>query len=335
MAYNKYTPQEVTSMMNLVDTQIRWKTVATRGDRSYDHFHPSEMGKCIRMQLYKVYAWKGWIEVKYAEPNSEKQRLFGKGHNMHDRWTTYFDDIGDVLLGRWKCKNPLCYMFEDDGKMAKSPDLKKLYKEKKTRIHEGKQGLRFRPKKCFCGCREFEYMETHVRCPEMNIKGNADMVVNCRNLKEERFKGVRISYDKTFLPMNNSKVVIDMKTIGSNAWKRQVEAKGPHKEYLVQLTIYTHILNCDYGILAYENKDNSKMAWFQVPRNDLWWEVIQSQTKKMMEMMPKRQLPPPKYATKKDYGCTYCDFKSLCHKSKVWEDPNLDDKRREFYKCLL
>ena len=37
-----YTPQEVTSMMNLIDTYIRWRTVDTRGDRSYDHFHPSE-----------------------------------------------------------------------------------------------------------------------------------------------------------------------------------------------------------------------------------------------------------------------------------------------------
>ena len=50
---SSYTPPEVTSVMNLVDTYIRWRTVSTRYDRSYEHYHPSELGKCLRMQQYK------------------------------------------------------------------------------------------------------------------------------------------------------------------------------------------------------------------------------------------------------------------------------------------
>ena len=100
-----YTPQEVTSMMNLVDTYIRHRTVMQRGDRSYAHYHPSEWGKCLRMQQYKHYAWKNMVDVVYEEPVSQKYRLFDKGHNMHARWSNYFDQIGNVLLGGWQCKN--------------------------------------------------------------------------------------------------------------------------------------------------------------------------------------------------------------------------------------
>lgn len=335
MSKSTYMPQEVTSMMNLIDTYIRWRTVVGRGDRSYDHYHPSEFGKCLRMQQYKHYAWKGLIEVTHPEPISEKHRLFDKGHNMHDRWSNYFDEIGNILLGRWRCKNPLCYMFDDNGQIKKDYCLEDIYKNKKARIYEGKDGPIFKPEKCVCGCRDFTYLETKVSAPELNIKGHSDIVLNCENLKEERFKEVRISYNDKFLPKGKSKVVIDMKTCGSNAWKNQIISKGAHKDYLIQLTIYIHILGCDYGIVAYENKDNSKMSWFHVPRNDVWWEVIQNQAKTMIEMAKEKKLPPPKYESKKNYACTYCDFKKLCHKSAIWDSPNLDNSRKNFYKCLL
>jgi len=336
MINKSYTPQEITAFMNLIDTYVRWKVVDERGNRSYDHYHPSEFGKCLRMQQYKHYAWKGLIELKHPEPNSEKHRLFHKGHNMHDRWANYFDGIGNVLIGRWKCKNILCFLFNEKGDIGNisNSNKDKLFQSKKTRVY-GEDNPIFRPKKCVCGCVDFEYLETPVRSPELNIKGNADLVINCKNLKEERFKGVRISYNYKFLPQKNSKIVIDMKTVGSNAWKNQIMSKGPHKDYLIQLTIYTHILNCDYGIIAYENKDNSKMAWFQVPRNDEWWEIVRYQAKTMIEMSKSRKLPPPKYASKSNYSCKYCDFRELCHKSKIWESPMIEKKRREFYKSLL
>ena len=335
MPSESYTPQEVISMQNLIDTFLRWRTASTRNDRSYDHYHPSEFGKCLRQQQYKHYAWKGFIDVKHSVIDSEKQRLFDKGHNMHDRWSDYFDKIGNVLLGRWQCKNPLCYMFNDVGDMNETFSLKSLYKTNAGRVMGGNGEPIFRPKKCVCGCSDFKYLETPVSDPELNMKGNADLVINCENLKEERFEGTRISYNKKFLPLKKGKVVIDMKTCGSNAWKNQIMAKGPHKDYLIQLTIYTHILNCDYGIVAYENKDNSKIKWFQVPRNDSWFEIISYQAKAMMEMAKNKKLPPPKYTSKSNYSCKWCDFRNLCHNSKIWDSPSLDNKRREFYKSLL
>jgi CRISPR/Cas system-associated exonuclease Cas4 (RecB family) len=334
----KYTPQEVTSVMNLIDTYIRHRTVETRGDRSYEHYHPSEFGDCLRKQQYKHYAWQGLIDVNYSDPDSQLHRLFDKGHNMHARWVDYFDKIGDILLGKWKCKNILCYMFNDDGSVISASnknEIQKLYKKEKSRIYQGKNGYTLRPQKCVCGCSDFMYLETDVLAPDINIKGNADILINCRNLKEDRFKGVSISYNSKFLPIKNNKIVIDMKTIGSKAWKNQLQYKGPHKKYLIQLTSYIHVLDCDYGIVAYENKDTSEMKWYQVPRNDKWWEAIQYQAKTMMNMSKDKKLPPPKHSSKSDYSCRYCEFKNLCHKSKIWNDANLSQKREQFYQCLL
>ncbi len=336
-----YTPQEITSMMNLIDTYIRHRTVSQRGDRSYAHYHPSEWGKCLRMQQYKHYAWKGMIEVVHSDPNSTKHRLFDKGHNMHARWVKYFDDIGGILLGAWQCKNPLCFMFDDDGTLnAQRVSTEELYKQNKSRIYGYDTDPIFRPARCDCGYKDFEYIETKVAAPKLNIKGHADIIVNCDNLTEDRFKGVRITYNKDFLPTGGKRVAGDMKTIGSKAWVNQLVKKGPHKDYLIQLTIYIHILDCDYGIIMYENKDNSEMKWFHVPRNDKWWEIVQFQAKKMIEMAKpdkngRVKLPPPKYATKRAYSCTYCEFKNLCHKSAVWDNSKLEYNRREFYKDLL
>jgi hypothetical protein len=297
---------------------------------------------CLRMQQYKHYAWKGLIDVVYEDPTSLKHRLFDKGHNMHHRWSKYFDEIGNVLMGGWKCKNILCYMFDDNGKINTSADVQQLYKKGKTRIYGYGKDVKpiFRPDKCICGCTDFEYVETMVSAPELNMRGHADLLINCENLIEDRFKGVTISYNKDFLPTGNSKVVGDMKTISSKRWKAQLIQKGPDKDYLVQLTIYVHILGADYGIIMYENKDTSEMKWYMVPRNDKWWEIIQWQAKRMIEMAKpdgngRVKLPPPKYKTKKEYKCSWCEFKSLCHKSAIWESPNLERTRREFYKELL
>lgn len=345
MATITYEAREITSLLNLVDTYVRWKTVSKRSDRSYAHYHPSEWGKCLRMQQYKHYAWKGLIDVKYAEPDSTKQRLFDKGHNMHIRWQEYFADMG-VLMGKWKCKNLLCNMFNDQGNPITAYtyggyDADKarlqLYESKKSRIY-GEDEPIFKPDKCVCGCRNFEYLETKVEAPELNIKGRADVILNCDNLTEDRFQGVRMTYNPKYLPRKGGKVVGDMKTIGSKSWANQLKKRGPHKDYLVQLTIYAHILNCDFGIIMYENKDNSEMLWYQVPKNDRWWEIVQEQAKIMIEMASdkkRKKLPPPKYEKKNTYACKYCDFRNLCHQSKIWSSPNLEKNRNDFYKDLL
>lgn len=331
-------PKEVSSLMGVIDTYKRWKHHSQSGDREYFYYHPSEWGKCLRYQQYKHYAQRGYIEVEHTEMNSKLLRLFDKGHNMHERWASYFDDIGNVLMGEWKCQNVLCRMFDDNGNIITS-DKERLFnilKNEEPRIHRGQDGKPiFKPKKCVCGCEDFKYLETLVYREDLQIKGHADLVLNFENIDLEKFKKVKVLFNKKYLPTGNDIIVGDMKTSGSNAWKSQVMLKGAHKAYLIQLTIYIHILGCKYGVVMYENKDTSELAWFQVTRNEQWWDLVQWQAAEMIKMRNNRLLPPPKAENKSDYMCKDCEFRNLCHKSSVWQDPKLESQRKLFYKSFL
>ena len=332
-----YTSKEVTALLGLVVTYRRWKNFDSFGDRRYKHYHPSEWGKCLRSQQYKHYVELGFLKTEPTVFESKLLRLFDKGHNMHNRWTNYFDDMGGILRGRWRCGNSSCYMFEDDGTLKSKltpKQISKILEEKKRRVHgsSAAQGI-FRPDKCACGCSEFNYLETHVENKELNMKGNSDLLLDCSYLDSEKFKEVRSTFNIKYLP--KTPIVGDLKTIGSSSWEYQLNKRGPHKYYLIQLTIYMYILDCEYALLMYENKDNSQVKWYKVERNDKWWEIIKWQSKKMQSMVANKQLPPPRPLYKSSYDCKSCDFKGICHKSKIWKNPKLEDKREGFYQELL
>ncbi len=337
MASNIYTPKEIASLMGVIDTYKRWVNYKERGDRKYNFYHPSEWGKCLRKQQYYHYAFLGLIETVPEKMESKILRLFDKGHNMHTRWTRYFEGCG-ILRGRWKCLNPYCCLFDEKreyiittGKAV--PNAENLLE---SRIYgkDNPKGI-FKPDKCLCGCKDFEYLEVDVFSEELNISGHSDVIIDCSNLAADQFKEVRTTYNIELLPKDGEEVVIDMKTIGSRAWTYQLENKGPHREYLIQLTCYTHILDCAYGILLYENKDTSEMRWYKVERNDKWWEVIKWQATTMKDMIESRKLPPPRPEKKDCYECKQCSCKKICHKSGIWNDEKLKEKRVGFYKELL
>jgi len=343
MIVSSYTPKEVLSFMGLIDTYRRWSEYEQYGSRKYFQYHPSEWGRCLRAQQYKHYTQLGYINVEFVPKESKLLRLFDKGHNMHNRWSSYFEDMG-VVRGRWKCANRLCQLFLDSGKMIEDMDhhtdggqsnINKILQENKSRIYgeEERQGC-FRPEKCVCGCTDFEYLETHVRDESINMKGNADLILDCSKLTPERFKGVRTTFDPRFLPKDGQIAVADMKSIGQSAWDFQLVKKGAHPYYIIQIIIYIHILNVDYGLIIYENKNNSELQIYKVERNDKWWEIIKWQASTMMSMVADKKLPPPRYE-KSSYDCKGCEFKSLCHKSKVWADPKLKSKKESFYRELL
>ena len=339
MAYEEYTPKEISSLMGVIDTYMRWDQYQRKTERSYNHYHPSELGKCLRTQQYKHYVQKGYIKLEFEPFESQKLRLFDKGHNMHSRWTRYFDRIGNILLGKWRCNNKLCYLFGNDGKIKKNifrKDVELIYKENKSREY-GKNEPIFKPEKCICGNKSFRYEETDVVALDVNLKGRADIIIDCTNLDVDKFKDVNITFDKRFLPIGNKKIVIDFKTINSRGWVNQLKKSGAHKSYLIQLTIYTHVLGCEYGVLLYENKDNSETKYFEVPRNDKWWEIIKWQLTTMMDMASGsiHKLPPPRPKNTDCFECKCCDFRNICKKSSIWNKKNLNDIRRNFYKELL
>jgi len=330
--------KEISSIQSLIDTYIRYKQYSTRLERKYDYYHPSEWGKCLRMQQYRHYVWSGKIEFEYPEMKSKKIRLFDTGHSMHHRFQDYFDDMGNILMGRWRCTNPLCYLFDDHGKADfSSTSISEAYQKNTSRTHEGDNHEPiFKPDQCVCGNSNFDYVETTVFNERLKFKGNADIVLNCDNLDLEKFKkSVVNTCDIRFLPLKGRRIVIDMKSIGSKQWDKQVKKYGVHRDYIIQIIIYAYLLNCDYGVILYENKDDSQMELFKIDKDPQIWEVIQFQAEQMIQMRSTSSLPPPRPSDKDDLSCLSCDFRRLCHKSSIWNDPHLKEGRSDFYKCLL
>lgn len=318
MSTDAYVSPDIASLMGLIDTHLRWKQLQSKGDRKYHHYHPSELGKCLRRQQYKHLAERGFLNVEFVPFSSQQQRLFDKGHNMHERWQQwYFADMG-ILRGVWEC--PRC--------------RKKYGREEKIGI--------FMPESCSdCGFDgEFTYKEVRVFDEEMNLTGHVDIILDFSKLDVEKYKGVRKNFNADVFPKNP--IVVDMKSIGSWQWREKVKKYGLHKEYKIQIILYTHLLDCEYGVVIYENKDNSTAAAYKVDRDDDIFNEVKKQTIMMQSLannekdgQPRPLLPPPRPDDKGCYECKNCEFAEHCHKSAIWDDPDLQKKRIKFYGITL
>jgi hypothetical protein len=343
-----YTTPEVSNIVGLVDTYIRWKEY-TDNDRTYEMYHPSAFGKCLRLMQYQRYDSQGHIKGEHIPKSSKLLRLFANGHAMHERWKDYFEGLG-VLRGVWACCNAMCRLITDAGvtrdDFSVSTDFKQFWsipeKDRKPRVY-GKEELQgiFKPEKCICGCTDFRYDEVAVHDEELNFHGHADILLDFRNFKPEMFdeaqkKGLSLMFDPAKLPKGI--VVIDMKTIGTKSYQNSVLKTGAHKYYEIQLTIYINILKCDFGLLLYEEKDQFEISAFRMEQNPEWWAAIRKQSLLMSDMVKsgKKLLPPPRPISKSSYECKDCSYKKWCHKAGgIWDDPQLDEKRKDFYGALL
>jgi CRISPR/Cas system-associated exonuclease Cas4 (RecB family) len=338
MTDNNFIPPDIASLLGLVDTFIRWKESQDHKDREYHNYHPSELGKCLRAQQYKHFVQKGFIpEPERSGHSGQALRLFHKGHNMHSRWQNwYFAEMG-VLRGRWKCSNYFCEAFDEVGQNI----YDSLTPEQLTAIHDGKTRMYgcedkigcFKPEKCVCGCKKFHYCELPVVSEELNIAGHADLVLDFSHFDPSKYIGVRKAFNEEVLP--KKPIVIDMKTCNDWQWQSQIMKYGVHKEYIIQVTLYTHLLDCEYGVVIYENKNDSRAMAYKVDRNDDIFNTVRKQIKMMIALADRRLLPPPRPGDKQDTECKYCDFAARCHQSKIWSDPKLNEKRKLFYDNLL
>ena len=262
---SKYTmPADVASVVGVVDTHLRWKNKNNQRERSYVSWHPSEFGHCLRKMQYMRYAEDGLIKPDSPqELTSQQLRLFEKGHNMQARWTRYFDAIG-ILKGVWKCENLCCRMWDDNGKFIGAEG--NIIPFEKPRIYglDEKVGV-FKTDKCYCGCTKFAYDEVDVKDKEMNMYGHADLILDFSRFDPNRYDNVIKNFNTNELP--KGPVVADMKTIKDSRYDDLMSSCTPDLGYQVQLTIYANVLGCEYGLLFYENKDNSKLAAFKINKN--------------------------------------------------------------------
>jgi len=329
-----YVPPEIASIEGVIDTYRRWKYANDKYERKYYSYHPSEWGKCLRAQQFKRYAQMGLVAADQKPRTSQSLMVLDNGHAMHARWAGYFEDMG-ILRGNWKCRNTFCLLFNEKGELTK--DLTKelaaeffLKPKFESRIfgENSKQGI-FKPKQCVCGCRNFKYLEAAVRDEEMNFVGHCDAILDFSGITPDVFGEVRKTFNIELLP--EKPIVIDMKSAKDQQFNFQCKKIGPHPEYVIQLTIYVHLLDCEYGIIIYENKNNCDRMLFKVDRNEELFQKIREQAKLMNGMIDPPRLPPPKPDDQEAYECRGCDFEKHCHTNPIWKDPALAEKREKFY----
>ena len=300
-------PAEVTNVINVLNTYLKWKSL-NGPPRGYLSYHPSSFGGCLRKVQYQRYTDMGLVQVEKEAIEPKSIRIFDTGHSMHARWAKYFEEIG-VLRGVWQCMNPVC---------------KEYYGKDQT------LGC-FKPEVCKCGFKEFEYHEITVHHDVYNFHGHCDQILDFSKFDSSVFtKGnpVDVLYNDADLP--KKPIVLDMKSINSFNFKSKLE-KGPSLVYKTQLVIYCNILDLEYGIILYENKDDCSTKIYKVDRNPEMWEVIKNQAEIMNGMAANTFLPPPRPITKTESDCRYCEYQSICHNSRIWDDPDLQQKRLKFY----
>lgn len=329
--YDAYAP-ETQSILELIDTYCRWRK-NNEYPRGYKIYHPSAFGKCLRNMQYLRYSEDGLKGmVLPSEDFSGKQiRLFDKGNKMHSRWAQYFEEIG-ILRGIWQCANPACKYVDDNGSISGVP-LESIMHRERPRMYGKEETLGiFKPEKCICGCKDFVYHEVLVKREDLNMYGHADMILDFSNLDDKKFNDVKVTFDMSAFP--KKPIVVDMKTCNDFSFSKL--SSGPDLAYQIQLTIYANILDCEYGVLIYENKNNSEAKAFRINKNtETAFAEIERQAKTMDEMAKHHILPPPRPSSKDCYECKKCLFRGLCLNSSIWDDDNLNKLRKEFYGSLL
>jgi hypothetical protein len=335
-----YSPPEVVAVLGCVDTYLQWRKTQ-EPPRGHEHFHPSAFGKCLRKMQYERYVERGYMHPVEEEIKSNILRVFENGHTMHDRWRGYFEELG-VLRGVWQCRNPFCAAYSEDGQIDTSlladfsQHIPEFLKGRRKYGEEELIGV-FKPERCVCGWKRFEYHEVLAANEELNFKGHADGILDFSRFDPGRYMEVKQSYLPEYLP--SSPIVVDMKSC--NTYDFQDIAEGrPHPYYLTQLTIYANLLDCEWALLLYEDKNNQKTMAFRVERNkDTLFARIRRQAREMIEMPNRLEddgnvvhlLPPPKPLMRQDKECSFCPFKEVCHESPIWDAPTLRAQQIEFY----
>jgi hypothetical protein len=332
-------PPEIQTIANVLNTFLRWKSL-NGPPRGHEVFHPSAFGSCLRRMQYQRYAERGHVKVEPQAFEAKTVRIFDTGHATHARWAKYWEELG-VLRGIWECTNACCALWDNDGHFVGPP---KDYPNPDRMLHvpgagldrriygkENKLGV-FKPAYCVCGCTDFSYHEITVEDKELNFYGHVDQLLDFSNFeggaKFKKGNPVKVLFKDEDLP---KKIVLnDMKSINSFGYKSKLERGSPFN-YRVQVNIYIHILGLDYGMLYFENKDDSSTKIFHVEKDEALWQKIKEQARNMIDMTGDLLLPPPRPWSQDDYECRYCEFQPICHKAGVWNDPALEDKRRKFY----
>jgi len=78
------------------------------------------------------------------------------------------------------------------------------------------------------------------------------------------------------------RAVLELKSINDKGFKEL--KSSPKHEHFIQLQIYLNMLNNEYGIVLYENKNDQNLKAFKVSRQPLVWETLLERCTNIMGM---------------------------------------------------
>jgi hypothetical protein len=98
-----------------------------------------------------------------------------------------------------------------------------------------------------------------------------------------------------------------------------------------QKTFLTTPLNQQLPTLKHQPTDQIQPTIRKEALKSHFTQKQQAKTMINMSTSSPPLLPPPRAIDKDDYECSNCGFSSICHKSKIWEDEKINEKRKMFY----
>lgn len=342
--------EDIANFMGLLETFYRHDSVNPKKNRDFSYHHPSAVGGCSRAECYKYYGELkiNGMELPSEELEGSKVRLFNLGHSLHAELQNYFVEK-NIARGYFECSNKLCKLWDENGVFRDDPikreELIKSNHYGRIFGKENKIGIK-KPEKCkCCGNKTFFYHEIQVldRDYGLNLKGNADMVVDLSDFNPDIFndgKKVAQMFDIKYL--SKTPFIVDFKTCGSRKFKTLKDlpndrsGRGQSGMYRSQMQLYMQLLDLPSAVLLYYEKDTSEFFPFIIDRNEEDWNQLKKQLEMMNRMYASNppKLAPPKYESD-SYHCRYCDFRSKCHESPIWQNPKLQDIQKNFYGHLL
>lgn len=243
--------------------------------RTYDVFHPSSFGGCLRKVAYQYYD----VDVGDSAFDEKGQRIFDCGHYMHFRYKDIFKEAHE-LWGYWKCKNPLCNLIQGDNEKRGIPFSKVVT--------------------CKCGnntgINGFEYEEVLAEDKEYNFSGHVDAIVRAGDGYEP-----------------DDFIIVDFKTINSNGFNLLTSPKHVHcvqvAIYMHILNISHSVLfyeDKDKQLIKEFRVDYDK----KVAEN-----IMETAKKLLEILKSNKIPPRPYQNKENSYDCKYCEYSKICWKS--------------------
>ena len=272
--------------------------------RDYSYFHPSDLGYCIRKAVLMKLDFPGRF---YVMPRL--QRIFENGHSTHARFQEHLGKMG-VLYGNWICSNCEKVLGKESRIGIPRPSNCHYCKNPKTReVFDNKGNRIWGPEPIF------HYKELRVENSVMDVKGHSDGVINIKGTNH----------------------VVDFKTCSQAAFNDVKIRNQPMEAHVFQINIYMYILQVDYGLLVYENRNDLRIKEFLLKKDPAVLKEVINRIKVAKAALENNTVPEiPLGLTDTSFacagypGCPPCPFFYHCHPAAAERAMQFEAKYQDF-----